>query len=395
MKFIISSILLFLFTFNFYLPIQAQQETKRWSLNGYISNMQSVMFDSIKNQWFTDNLIHNRLNFSWFPNEHITFNLQMRNRFLFGDQIKLNLIDKKSFGKDAGFIPYLTNNIDTGNSYILNSSFDRANIKLTFSKIEVTFGRQRINWGQNFVWNPNDIFNIYSFFDFDYVERPGSDAVRIQYYTGNTSSVELAMKLDSAKKITLAGLGRFNIHGYDIQIIGGLMNDEDLVIGTGWTGNIGPIGFSGEFSYLYPKENIIDTSGYLIGGIGFNYSFSNSLFLQFEGLYNNYAKKINAGSFLQFYTGPLSVKNISISEFSFFGQISYPFNPLINGLFTGMFMPDINGFFIGPSIDFSLTSNLSFSLLTQVFSGKFKDMTTGIEKRQWFNLGFLRLKYSF
>jgi len=58
-------------------------------------------------------------------------------------------------------------------------------------------------------------------------------------------------------------------------------------------------------------------------------------------------------------------------------------------------MPDISGFFIGSSFDFSLTSNLSLSIITQVFSEKLKDLTTGIKNRQWFNLGFLRLKYSF
>ena len=36
-----------------------------------------------------------------------------------------------------------------------------------------TAGRQRINWGQTFVWNVNDVFNAYSYFDFDYKERPG------------------------------------------------------------------------------------------------------------------------------------------------------------------------------------------------------------------------------
>ena len=36
----------------------------------------------------------------------------------------------------------------------------------------------------NLVWNPNDLFNAFSFVDFDYEERPGSDALRIQKYTG-------------------------------------------------------------------------------------------------------------------------------------------------------------------------------------------------------------------
>ena len=75
------------------------------------------------------------------------------------------------------------------------TNFDRANVKWTLDKFELTVGRQRINWGQNLIWNPNDIFNAYNFFDFNYVERPGSDAVLMELFTGDFSSVQLAGKL--------------------------------------------------------------------------------------------------------------------------------------------------------------------------------------------------------
>ncbi len=89
-------------------------------------------------------------------------------------------------------------------------------------KFQVTLGRQRINWGQTFVWNPNDIFNAYSYFDFDYIERPGSDAVRLQYFPSSSSVAEFAVKVDDENDITAAGLYRFNKWGYDIQFLAGL-----------------------------------------------------------------------------------------------------------------------------------------------------------------------------
>ncbi len=106
-------------------------------------------------------------------------------------------------------------------------------------------GRQRINWGQTLVWNPNDIFNSYSYFEVDYPERPGSDAIRVQYYTGNASTIELAAKIDSANRVTAAAYFRFNTLGFDIQFLGGLYQEEDLVLGTGWSGNLGPTCFPG------------------------------------------------------------------------------------------------------------------------------------------------------
>jgi hypothetical protein len=108
----------------------------------------------------------------------------------------------------------------------------------TNEKLQVTAGRQRINWGQTFVWNPNDIFNTYSYFDFDYEEKPGSDAVRVQYFLNPTSAFELAAKLDRQNKATIAGLYRFNKLNYDIQFLSGITDEQDFVAGAGWSGQI-------------------------------------------------------------------------------------------------------------------------------------------------------------
>ncbi|MCK7542259.1 MAG: hypothetical protein MZV63_70990 [Marinilabiliales bacterium] len=69
-------------------------------------------------------------------------------------------------------------------SHVLNTFIDRASVDFTAGTLQVSAGRQRINWSQALVWNPNDIFNTYSSFDFDYMERPGSDAVRVDLLTG-------------------------------------------------------------------------------------------------------------------------------------------------------------------------------------------------------------------
>ena len=109
-------------------------------------------------------------------------------------------------------------NIFDKQSFLFNTTIDRLWLDLHYNKFQVTIGRQRINWGQTFVWNPNDIFNAYSFFDFDYVERPGSDAVRLQYFPSSSSAAELAVKVDDENDITAAGLYRFNRWGYDIPV---------------------------------------------------------------------------------------------------------------------------------------------------------------------------------
>ncbi len=163
-------------------------------------------------------------------------------------------------GMDPGFVD-MSWNLMNENSFFLNTTVDRLWLDFNFEKFQARIGRQRINWGQTFVWNPNDIFNAYSFFDVDYIERPGSDAIRLQYYPSSSSAIELAAKMDSDNDVTVAGLGRFNKWGYDIQLLAGYSNSSDIVAGAGWSGSIGSLSFRGEGSWFHPLESFSDTSG--------------------------------------------------------------------------------------------------------------------------------------
>jgi hypothetical protein len=69
---------------------------------------------------------------------------------------------------------------------------------------QVRMGRQRINWGVNLVSNPNDLFNTYSFFDFDYTERPGADALRVKHFLEDMWRVQAAVSLARNSRQMLA-----------------------------------------------------------------------------------------------------------------------------------------------------------------------------------------------
>ena len=260
--------------------------TRNLSVNGYVTDMPSIMFQKLNGDWTVDNIIHNRLNFKWHNTANsLIAEFELRNRIFTGEPVKDNPDYANLIAADNGYFN-LSDNISTGKSYIFNSKIDRAYIDYTADKFQLRIGRQRINWGQCFTWNPNDIFNTYSFFDFDYVEKPGSDAIRLQYYSTNTSDLEFAVKADNNHKVTSAVLYHFNKWDYDIQFLGGIMNDQDFVVGTGWSGNIKGASFTGEISYFYPKQNFADSSGLLVVSLGTEYTFKNSFTLQFEVLYD-------------------------------------------------------------------------------------------------------------
>jgi hypothetical protein len=372
--------------FCFHSLVFSQDEKRKISLNGYVSAMQSVMFDSLSGPFINDNLIHNRLNFKGFINDHITFAAEVRNRLFTGDMVRSGRSYSEMTGSDQGWVD-LSWNILNEQSFFLNTTIDRLWVDLNYGKFQARAGRQRINWGQTFVWNPNDIFNAYSFFDFDYVERPGSDAVRLQYYPNFSSAIEFAVKADFKDDITAAALYRFNKRGYDLQFLTGIVNSEDLVAGAGWSGAIGSVSFRGEATWFQPVEKFSDTTGIGLFTVGFDKVFKNNSMVQMQVMFCNNPTDMNGFSSL--YSGNISTKDLAFSRFSAFSQFSYPVTPLLNLSVSAMWFPDLNGYFAGPSLDYSLAENVDFSLFWQHFNSKIN------ETRLRINIGFIRVKFSF
>jgi|WetSurMetagenome_2_1015567.scaffolds.fasta_scaffold10301_3 hypothetical protein len=366
--------------------VQSQKKPEFLTFNGYLTTMQSVIFDSLSGPFINDNLIHNRLNVKGYFSENITFAAEFRNRLFTGDMVRSGPSYSETISGDQGWID-LSWNILNKPSFFLNTTIDRLWFDFNYGKFQARVGRQRINWGQTLVWNPNDIFNAYSFFDFDYVERPGSDAVRLQYYPGSSSAIEIAIKADYNDNITAAALYRFNKFGYDIQFLAGYVNSEDLAAGAGWSGSLGSVSFRGEATWFQPVKKFSDTTGMGLFTVGLDKVFKNNAMAQMQIMYCN--KPVGLTVFGSLYSGNMSVKDLAFSRFTAFGLFSYPITPLLNISLSGMWFPDLDGYFTGPSLEYSIAENVDFSIFWQHFESK-KD-----NEKLRINLGFLRVKFSF
>ena len=370
--------------------LKAQDTTmpRSLTLNGYISEMPSLQFSSIAADYEFSNQLHNRLNFKWQPTQGFTAALELRTRFYYyGSDTNITSY-YKLFEQDAGVVG-LSKNIISGDNYVLNMAVDRLWIDYSTGKWQFTLGRQRINWGQTFVWNPNDIFNTYNYLDFDYVEKPGSDAVRVQYYTSETSKAELVVKADSSSNPSVAGLYRFNRRNYDIQFLAGVTGG-DAVIGSGWSGQLAKGGFRGEISYFIPVKEFSHSKGELTSSIGWDYMFKNSLFLQFECLYNGSGSDSTGVNLLDNKSFRISARNPFLSGFSYFASVSYPVTPLLNCSLAAIISPENKVYILVPSLDYNLLQNMDISLLAQLMGYKIQPGQLATV-----NIGFLRIKYSF
>lgn len=356
---------LFVFLLISSLSSFSQSDSSTFSLSGYVSDVQSAAFDSIDKPWNNNNLFLNRLNFKYSANDKLTFAAEMRNRFAYGDNFTNFPGTIKSYDKDNGLVD-LSFNIASGKSYLLNTTFDRLYASYQMEKLVITAGRQRINWGQTFAWNPNDIFNAYSFFDIDYIERPGSDAIRLQYYNTETSCFELAAKSDSSNKYTIAGLYRFNTHGFDIQALAGIYEKNDMVAGIGWSGPVGPVSFRGEASYFRDIKHFADTSGLFLASVDFDYIFPNSLTITAEYLYASHVA-YSLQNISSVTSTSMNAKTLALAKHNAVVQVSYPITPLLSSSLAGMYLPNVNGYYISPSMTYSLAQNIDASLYAQIF----------------------------
>jgi len=381
------------------------QDEKKLQLSGYISLMGSAKKEKSDSMFFPsgenkhkDVLVHNRLNIFWYPTSNLTFSVQMRNRFMWNEQFTDGQTDPGSIDNDYGWMQLSKNWLEK-DSYLLNSNIDRLYIQYTKGNLEISLGRQRINWSKSFAWNPNDIFNTSSYFDFDYAEKPGSDAIRVQYYTGMVSSAEAVVKIDNKKNITAAGLYRNNILGYDFQFLSGIMNEEEFIIGGGWSGFIKGAGFRGEVTSILPYK---DSSKYMhpmddliMACVSFDYSFSNSAYVMCEFLYSNSDVSTLSQSLGEAFSGQTTVRNLAFARLSSLVSASYPVHPLINLNLAGMYFYKINGYYFGPSIDFSIFDNLNLSVYWQYFNMLLlKENIPGVSDIS-INYLFCRFKYNF
>ncbi|MCU4174786.1 hypothetical protein [Carboxylicivirga sp. N1Y90] len=385
---------------------------KKFVLNGYLVNMQSVSISELpfdvpdslsyltkddNNLYSTNIYFQNRLNLFWYANDKLTISAQMRNRLAIGDQIRMDFNGQvEDSYKNSGNYFNPSWNVAVGNSYIFNMAFDRLYAEYSSGNWDITLGKQRINWGKTFAFNPNDMFNTYSYFDFDYEEKPGTDALRAMYYTGATTSLELAANIDSAAHVSAALKWNANLWNYDFQFIGGTLKEEDVALGFGWSGYVKNSSWRGEFAWYQPLENFADTSGVMMLSTGMDFTLNSKWTLQGEVMLAKLpeGKKV---AFFDAYAPPQSVKDLATSPFQLLGSVMYQASPLSTLSLASIWYPhpDIKGIFIGPSWQYSVADNFSASLYWQFFHGNFPDAITNETSMQSINSGFMRLKYSF
>ena len=377
-SFILTSILYFICT----TVIAEKDSTKTpWmELNGYIKDIQSTYFIQKIDSNASMNLIHNRLNFKFTISPKISARLEIRNRIFYGEQVKLIPNFGKTINEYNGLLNLSHLWIDE-KSFVAHSVIDRMLVQYADEKWDIKIGRQRINWGINNIWNPNDIFNAYNFLDFDYEERPGNDAIRIQRNLNNNSVLEFAYKPGKYKdEHTAAFLYKVNKWNYDFQFLGGIYQ-TDYVLGGGWAGNIKEAGFKGEFSYFIPKRNTFETLETVSFSIMADQTFENDWYVSIAGLYNSNPTNVFAAS-ESFNNSNLSAKLLFPFRYNFYTTIMKTISPIASCNFSFIYSPEKNTLILVPTYAWNVATNFDLDFIAQSFfaeqNNSYKNLITEI-----------------
>lgn len=359
----------------------------------YLISSTKINFVNL-NENLIDHTLHSRLNLKYFIDENFILSGGIRNRIIWGESVQKIPGYSETFNQDN----YL---FDAGRflwkkkSSINYLEIDRLWLNLSLEKFQFDFGRQRIAWGTSWVWNITDLFNPLSILDFDYEERPAVDAIRFQYFPSIFTKIDFAHRFFKGDEQTTAIQIYLNKYEYDFYFLFGYHTTRP-VIGFSWSGDIKEAGFRGEILALSPPSKIKSTEPNLFKDekriqlsavLSLDYTFSNSLYLHTEFLFNNIGKKEN----LQLYTNDSrKIGLLSPSIIELFYQIGYNLSALSRIDLIALHNPIDKSFAILPTISYSLMQNLDLSIITLFLRG---DQLT--EYSPDASMYFGRLKFSF
>jgi hypothetical protein len=279
---------------------------------------------------------------------------------------------------------------------------DRLYIDYFKDNLEATLGRQRIAWGTCWVWNPTDIFNPLQVLDFDYEERPATDAIRVQYYTGPVTKVDVAYKpAENPYDQIIAGLVSLNNWDYDFNFIAG-MKYKRWLAGFSWAGDIYGAGFRGEvlvsqspdssednlayYKFFFP--NLLNSNKPIFSlSLSADYTFPNTFYIHTEVLYNNVGVTENT---LLYQPAATSIGLLTPARWNLYQEFAYDITPLLRGSIFGIYNPNDKSYVIVPSLGYSIITNLDLYLISFLFEGE--------ALTQFGDYGityYVRVKYSF
>jgi len=338
------------------------------------------------------NSLQNRLNTRYYPVSSLRFECDLRTRLIYQQEFNSDKVFTSQLQGSGDIVNLNAVLVDQDNAALVSQA-DRLYADWTDGPVQLTLGRQRIAWGTNLVWNPTDLFNPFSVLDFDYEERPGVDALRVQVFTGPTSKIELAGTPGATPRDrTGLALVHVNSWNYDFNFLGGSFH-KGYVLGFSWAGQVLEGGFRGEMRWTGNQQTtdpitLSETSSsYFTASLSGDYTFESSFYIHSELLFNGNGVRTNAGPD---WSVALARGELSPSRWSIYQEFSGDVSPLVRLSFFGLVNPEDESFVLVPSLTWSMATNWDLLLIALIPGGQSQTEFSSVGSG-----AYVRAKWSF
>lgn len=271
---------------------------------------------------------------------------------------------------------------------------DRFYVQYSQGAIDLSVGRQAINFSQAYFFNPLDVFLAFDPETFDRDYKGGVDAVKADIELGSFSGLTFVAALGRELRVDAAPasisistesfvdepwygsalMGRFstNYLDWDLSIQAGKVYGG-YTMGAGFTGEFHGMGIRTEAAYLiasgHSSAGIVDAvppdflrqidlvEDHLIVVAGVDYRFANSLYCNMELLFNGAGDSSDLeASLLRSATG----QSVSLGEYLAGLQISYDFHPLLTGQAVWIYSFSDSSSLVSPTLTYSVADEADF-----------------------------------
>jgi hypothetical protein len=247
---------------------------------------------------------------------------------------------------------------------------DNAFVRLSFSRWDVTAGKQQISTGSGYVWNPTDVFNVKDVLDPTY-EQPGHHAVRVDVDAGRSISLTALYSPEetwrtSGKLVQVKGrLPRFDtallaiervwcFHDYrqfDVATPGFVKRPERRrVFGANTEGELLGLGIYAE--YAYNSMELSNDFHEWVAGV--NYTFDFQTYAMGEFYRNTWAKSDYREYDLNDWMRSLAMEQKSISRDQLYVMCSHPVSDFIDLSLSSVWSISDGSFTVVPALTWSL-----------------------------------------
>jgi len=358
-------------------------------------------FDQIKIEENTYNFGYNklRLDMEARPSEQILIGANLNVQQFFG-QRTWDLFDFLPDGIwDRTFEEPLINEFPY---HIPDTLFlDNVYLRASFSRFDVTVGKQQIALGTGYAWNPTDIFNQKDLLDPSY-ENPGINAVRVEIPLGHRSLIDLIVTPESGWNISRRfiqfkmGLGSFDLMsmagafqwdrtGIELDTLNMYMPIQESVISTerqmlggAMVGELFGLGLWAEGAWNKLKEE----NDYVEFLAGFDYTFDFQTYLMVEFYHNGSGIHKEEELLFNDYLYYLNGETHSLMQDYSFVYLNHPLADLLTIGVFGIVNFNDESYVINPQLEWNAFENVNISLLISYFEGK-KDSEFGLQDWGW------------